>query len=134
MAQVNLILPKLHVFFKTSKTPAQVRSEVLGPLANGYENLIQNYLDGAGQTGLTVEVVRNPGKVYREGARWTVYLKGWVYGESTLTDAQIWQGWNNKKADIKAAAKARLERAAFGGTELSFKFRRLDNLPAEEEI
>lgn len=133
MAEISLVLPKLHVYFKTDKTAAEVRSEILGPLANGYENLIQTVMDNAGQTGLTAEVIRKQNKVTRDGDRWMVYLKCWVHGETNLSMEQIRQGWANKKSAIKTAAKNRIEHADFGGTEVRFNFKRLDGQEAAEE-
>lgn len=133
MAQVGYRLPKLHVYFRTNKTAAEVRKEILGPLANGYESFIQGLLDAAGQTGLTAVVSRSRGKVYRDGNRWMVYLKCNVVGETNLTSEQIAQAWANRKANIKTRVRGRIESATFGGTELRFAFKRLDGREAEEE-
>lgn len=133
MADVHFRLPKLHVYFKTNKSPEEVKTEVLGPLANDYESLIQTLLNNAGQTGLVAEMIRGIGKVMRDGDRWGVYLKCSITGETSLTEQQIKQAWENKKADIKSAAKARLEGASFGATEVRFSFKRLDKQEAVEE-
>lgn len=133
MAQVNFRLPKLHVYFKTDKSPAEVRAEVLRPLANGLETYINSLLTAAGELGLTAEVVRKAGKVLRQGDRWSVYLKVIVSGDASRSEQQLKQAFLNNKSAIKTQIKARLERVDFGGTDLSFNFKRIDGVEAEDE-
>jgi len=133
MAAVIFRLPKLHVYFKTDKAPGEVRKEILGPLANGYESFVQTMLNNAGETGLTAKVIRKRGKIFRDGDRWGAYLKCIIEGETDRKPLTLRQAWANRKSSIKSQIKSRLERAAFGGTEVRFNFKRLDGQEAQDE-
>jgi hypothetical protein len=133
MASINLILPKVHIFFYSEDNKETVEELLTVSFSQILEGYINTYLVAIGQSGLTATLVSNSGKVYENNNNWIVGIKVVVEGDTELSVQSFDSFWIPIKDYIKNRIEVRFEEFGLNFTNLRFHFESPGSEYGEEE-